>query len=88
MCFGTEFEYSTGYGAHGDYLFGWKDGALQRAMDALGKDCFSETCPVLNLQSWDNAVGCTKAQQAKEDTGTDTCKYVLFIAATDSWRLG
>ncbi|KAF8851229.1 hypothetical protein BDZ45DRAFT_707979 [Acephala macrosclerotiorum] len=63
----------TRYGAHGDYLFGWKDGALQRAMDALGKNCFSETCPVLNLQSWDIAVGCTKAQQVKEDTGTNTC---------------
>ncbi|KAF4626850.1 hypothetical protein G7Y89_g11307 [Cudoniella acicularis] len=62
----------TGYGAHGDYLFGWKEGALQRAMDALGKDCFSETCPVLKLQSGDDAIKCTKSQQAVENTGTDT----------------
>jgi len=62
----------TGYGAHGDYLFGWKEGALQRAMDALGKQCFSETCPVLKLQSSEEEIGCTKPQQAVEDTGTDT----------------
>ncbi|KUJ12746.1 uncharacterized protein LY89DRAFT_699403 [Mollisia scopiformis] len=68
-----------GYGAHGDYLFGWKDGALQRAMDALGTNCFSETCPVLKLQSWENTVACTKAQQAKENTGTDTCMYALSV---------
>ncbi|PMD35048.1 hypothetical protein L207DRAFT_436613 [Hyaloscypha variabilis F] len=65
----------TGYGAHGDYLFGWKDGALQRAMDALGTNCFSETCPVLKLQDWNSANGCTKAQQAQEDIGTSTCVY-------------
>jgi hypothetical protein len=64
----------TGYGAHGDYLFGWKEGALQRAMDALGTNCFSETCPVLKLQSSEEAIGCTKAQQAVEDTGTDSCE--------------
>ncbi|KAK3361497.1 hypothetical protein B0T24DRAFT_539044 [Lasiosphaeria ovina] len=64
----------TGYGAHGDYLFGWKDGALQRAMDALGKQCFSETCPVLELQSGEDAIKCTKAQQIKEDVRTNTCK--------------
>ncbi|KAK0609675.1 hypothetical protein B0T17DRAFT_566202 [Bombardia bombarda] len=63
---------TTGYGAHGDYLFGWKDGALQRAMDALGTNCWSETCPVLKLQSGEDAIKCTKAQQAKEDVGTTT----------------
>jgi hypothetical protein len=69
----------TGYGAHGDYLFGWKEGALQRAMDALGTNCFSETCPVLKLQSSEEAIGCTKGQQAVEDTGTDTCEYTIIV---------
>ncbi|KAH8589877.1 hypothetical protein B0O99DRAFT_655229 [Bisporella sp. PMI_857] len=62
----------TGYGAHGDYLFGWEKGALDRAMDALGSNCFSETCPVLKLQSGENLIKCTKPQQAIEDTGTNT----------------
>jgi len=70
---------STGYGAHGDYLFGWKDGALQKAMDALGTNCYSETCPVLKLQSWEEANACLKAQQAQEDTGTSTCMYSVSV---------
>lgn len=65
----------TGYGAHGDYLFGWKGDALQRAMDGLGSTCGSEDCTkVLKIQAGKNAIDCTKAQQAKEDIGSSTCK--------------
>lgn len=70
---------STGFGAHGDYLFGWKNGALDRAMTALGTNCFSETCPVLQLQSSEALQNCTKPQQAVEDVGTDTCKYGAIL---------
>jgi hypothetical protein len=49
-------------------------------MDALGTNCFSETCPVLKLQSTELLQGCTKAQQAKEDVGDDACMYDFFIA--------
>ncbi|KAF2786558.1 hypothetical protein K505DRAFT_259637 [Melanomma pulvis-pyrius CBS 109.77] len=67
---------ATGYGAHGDYLFGWKDNALQRGMDALGNKCGSEDCTsVLKIQAGKDAIACTKSQQAKEDVGTDTCTY-------------
>ncbi|KAI0527711.1 hypothetical protein F5B22DRAFT_582000 [Xylaria bambusicola] len=63
----------TGYGAHGDYLFGWKGDALQRAMDALGSKCASEDCTkVLKIQSGKDAIACTKAQLAKEDVGSST----------------
>ncbi|KAH9874836.1 hypothetical protein J1614_004323 [Plenodomus biglobosus] len=63
----------TGYGAHGDYLFGWKDDALQRGMDSLGTTCGSEYCDqVLTIQSGAAAIACTKAQQAKEDVGSTT----------------
>ncbi|CAI6308259.1 unnamed protein product [Periconia digitata] len=62
----------TGYGAHGDYLFGWKDDALQRGMDSLGKTCGSEYCDqVLTVQDGKDAIGCTKSQQANEDIGDD-----------------
>ncbi|CAO2650810.1 Nn.00g091070.m01.CDS01 [Neocucurbitaria sp. VM-36] len=64
---------ATGYGAHGDYLFGWKDDALQRGMDALGSKCGSEYCDqILTIQSGESAIGCTKAQQAREDVGSST----------------
>jgi hypothetical protein len=71
----ADARYRTGYGAHGDYLFGWEDGALQRAMDALGTNCFSESCPVLKLQTPEAANECTKAQQAVENIG-DSCMSV------------
>jgi hypothetical protein len=34
----------TGYGQHGDYMFGWNEGALQKAMNQL---CFENTCKSL-----------------------------------------
>jgi hypothetical protein len=43
-------------------------------MDALGTNCFSETCPVLKMQPADDLLKCRKQQQAKENIG-DTCKY-------------
>lgn len=60
----------TGYGQHGDYLFGWKGDALQKAMDALpsGK-CANANCSVLKVQSAKEAMACKKAQQVHEDVG-------------------
>lgn len=62
--------YSVGYGQHGDYLFGWKDDSLQKAMDALpsGK-CANANCSVLKIQSAKDAMACKKAQQVVEDVG-------------------
>jgi hypothetical protein len=62
----------VGYGQHGDYLFGWKDDSLQKAMDALpsGK-CANADCSVLKIQSAQNAEKCTKAQQVVENVGVD-----------------
>ncbi|KAF2442753.1 hypothetical protein P171DRAFT_363620 [Karstenula rhodostoma CBS 690.94] len=52
----------TGYGWHGDYLFGWKGDALQRAMDRYcGTDC-----PVLETQSIEKANTCAKAVVVNE----------------------
>ena len=62
----------TGYGQHGDYLFGWKDDALQKAMDALpGGKCANANCSVLKIQSAKDSMNCKKAQQVVEDVGKD-----------------
>ncbi|RDL40864.1 Uncharacterized protein BP5553_00843 [Venustampulla echinocandica] len=60
----------TGYGNHGDYIFGWKGDALQKAMDA---NCNSDllgnniNCPVLKSQSLQQGNQCTKQRIVKDD---------------------
>jgi len=57
---------STGHGIHGDYLFGWRGDALQKAMD--GK-CSGDRCAPLKRQPDTNAVDCTKKQTSIESIG-------------------
>ncbi|KAM7212787.1 protein of unknown function (DUF1996) domain containing protein [Rhypophila decipiens] len=53
---------ATGYGWHGDYMFGWESDSLQRAMDRFcGVDC-----PVLKKQSIAQANKCAKEAVVKE----------------------
>lgn len=66
----------TGYGQHGDYVFGWKDDALQRAMDDQG--CFSATCGNQKSQDISEAQKCTIEKTVLEDV--DGCKSVHSLA--------
>ncbi|KAH8896038.1 hypothetical protein GQ53DRAFT_641040 [Thozetella sp. PMI_491] len=67
----------TGHGQHGDYLFGWKNDALQRGMDALGKGgCNLDVCSsALKIQTGPEAIACTKKTQVQETVGrSGECK--------------
>ena len=60
---------STGYGQHGDYVFGWKSDALQKAMDG---SCFGHACAGLQLQEFTEANKCSVKAVVKEET--DGCR--------------
>lgn len=60
----------TGYGNHGDYMFGWNGDALQRAMDAnCQSDLFSDkvNCPTLKLQTIAETNKCSVPRRVHED---------------------
>jgi hypothetical protein len=61
----------TGYGNHGDYVFGWKDDSLQRTMDS---PCYVH-CDTLTNQSMSAQNDCTIHSAVDEDV--DGCKYPL-----------
>ena len=54
---------STGYGNHGDYVFGWKDDALQRALDS---PCY-QNCPTLKSQNNAAMNACGQKAVVKEN---------------------
>lgn len=71
----------TGYGHHADYVFGWKDDSLQKAMDARC-DVYDASpdpivfpasgCPQLKTQDPAVANTCKQGQIAKENL--DVCE--------------
>jgi len=74
---------STGYGWHGDYLFGWKGTALQTAMD---ERCSGDACAKMKTQTAAEANACmlSKAHVNEQING---CKFTskpssLFLLLT------
>lgn len=70
----------TGYGTHGDYIFGWKGDSLQRAMDS---PCYVN-CPTLKTQSVSAMNKC--AVKRTVDENIDGCKFAFstLLANTKS----
>lgn len=62
---------TAGHGTHADYLFGWKDDSLQRAMDS---NCMFQGCggSVLKTQTPAQMNSCTIKPTVDEDI--DGCK--------------
>jgi len=54
----------TGYGQHADYVFGWKDDELQKAMDA--NNCNGPACGNIARQTIDDAFKCKVSAKVKE----------------------
>ncbi|KAJ5664877.1 uncharacterized protein N7477_007325 [Penicillium maclennaniae] len=49
----------TGFGYHGDFMYGWEDGVLQEAVDTCTSDTgLVEDCAIFNLQSESNQREC------------------------------
>ncbi|EFI27095.1 hypothetical protein CC1G_15224 [Coprinopsis cinerea okayama7 len=60
----------TGYGHHGDYIFGWEGDALQRAMDNCGADILGlpDSCPELTQISDEEMNSCKQEPKVDEVT--------------------
>jgi hypothetical protein len=61
---------NTGYGQHGDYVFGWQGNELQIGMDAT--NCMGAKCKTMANQNIQKAKSCAVKNVVKEDH--DACK--------------
>ena len=57
---------SNSFGQHGDYVFGWKDDSLQKAMDDA-KGCMGASCGKLVTQQPDAGNACKVTSRVRED---------------------
>jgi hypothetical protein len=66
---------TKGYGSHGDYVFGWKGDALQRAMNSscMFQACGANSGGSLKVQTLALFNECKIKNTVTEDTGG--CKF-------------
>ncbi|KAJ3579328.1 hypothetical protein NPX13_g1236 [Xylaria arbuscula] len=67
----------TGYGSHGDYLFGWKGDALQKTMDT---PCYVN-CPTLTTQAVADQNKCKVARSYEEDIDDSAAISISYLDA-------
>jgi hypothetical protein len=73
--FVLSFGDSNGYGTHADYLFGWKDDSLQKAMDSSCMFTGCENGRPLKSQAVREMNRCSVPEMVGEDI--DGCKCLL-----------
>lgn len=64
----------TGFGNHGDYVFGWKDDSLQKILD---EECYVG-CQSMRTQSIEQMNACSIESKVQEDVGDESCKLLLY----------
>jgi hypothetical protein len=74
--------YRSGFGQHADYVFGWQDDTLQRAMDSA---CYLRNCTQLTAQTPEKKNKCQVPVTVREDI--DGCKCYPSCAAQERRRL-
>ena len=68
----------TGYGQHGDYMFGWEGDALQRAMDTCTEfNGVPSYCKALTVQSDEEINKCK--QETRVEEPVDGCECLQSI---------
>ena len=60
----------TGFGNHGDYVFGWKDDSLQKILD---EECYVQ-CETMKTQSVEAMNACQVPRKVVEAIGDDECR--------------
>jgi len=66
--------FRNGFSQHGDYVFGWKDDTLQRAMDSR---CTGDRCTELKYQDTEEAMKCTVPTAVPEEV--DGCESTFLL---------
>jgi len=72
---------SLGYGQHGDYVFGWKDDSLQKAMDS---GCYLRNCTQLTALPIKVKNKCQVPTSFREDL--DSCEFLICCCSALRWK--
>jgi len=67
---------STGYGQHGDYVFGWEGNSLQKSMDS---GCYLRNCSLLTEQVPNVKNACNVPVTVDEDI--DGCEFFFCYSS-------